>query len=121
MQEAVPRPRVKKENCSRKGEKKTAQLAFLLKFLRDGVSTCPSYYPIVSIPAVSFLDLAVNLELSVMGKGNSVAHMSAHMLLFVKEALCKNGDIMSMYDLISGMVYIEFRGLEENTISNKGI
>lgn len=56
-----------------------------------------------------------------MGKGNSVAHMSMHMLLFVKEALCKNGDIMSMYDLISGIVYIEFRGLEENKISRKGI
>lgn len=43
------------------------------------------------------------------------------MLLFVKEALCKNDDIMSMYDLISGMVYIEFHGLEENKISSKGI
>lgn len=38
MQEAVPRPREKKENSSRKGKKKTAQLAFLLKFLGDGVS-----------------------------------------------------------------------------------
>lgn len=56
-----------------------------------------------------------------MGKGNSAAHMSAHMLLFVKEALCKNGDIMSMYDLIPGVVCIEFRGLEENKISSKGI
>lgn len=56
-----------------------------------------------------------------MGKGNSVVHMSTHMLLSVKEALCKNGDIMSMYDLISGIVYIEFRGLEENKISSKGI
>lgn len=42
------------------------------------------------------------------------------MLLFVKEALCKNGDIMSMYDPISGTLYIEFRGLEENEISCKG-
>lgn len=50
-----------------------------------------------------------------------MAHMSVHMLLFVKEALCKNGDTMSMYDLTSGMLYTEFRGLEENKISSKGI